>query len=147
MGTVLLATDLGPASNDAAKRAIELAAQLDAELLIVSVIAAATALADGGPIRPRVDQVRSLREPAARALVAQARAAGVPARFLIWHGEAGESIASAAAAEGCDLIVLGTPARTRIGRSSADNVSDYVIRTASCPVVVVGPTGAPRVTR
>jgi nucleotide-binding universal stress UspA family protein len=138
--TILLATDLGPASADAADRAIELAAQLDAELLIVSVI-------DAGPHQanaagPRVDQVRDRREPVAQALVAQARRAGVAARFLIWHGDPGESITAAADAEGCDLIVVGTHGRTGFQRSLAGSVSDYVVRNAPCPVVVVRPSGA-----
>jgi len=146
IGTILLATDLGPASADAAERSIELAAQLGAELLIVSVIDAAPALADAA-VAPRVDQVRGLREPLAQALVVQARRAGVAARFLIWHGDPGESIAAAAAAERCDLIVVGTHGRTGFHRSLAGSVSDYVIRNGPCPVVVVRPAGPPIATR
>jgi nucleotide-binding universal stress UspA family protein len=145
--TILLATDLGPASAGAAERAIDLAAQLDAELLIVSVIAAAPTLADGRPVGPRVDQVRNLREPLAQALVVKARGAGVAARFLIWHGDPGESISAAAQAERCDLIVVGTHGRTGFHRSLAGSVSDYVVRNAPCPVVVVRPAGQPSATR
>jgi nucleotide-binding universal stress UspA family protein len=143
VSTILLATDLGPASADAADRAIDLAVQLGAELLIVSVINAAEGLDDGPGPRPRVDQVRDRREPLAQALVAQARRAGVAARFLIWHGDPGESIAAAADAEQCDLIVVGTHGRTGFQRSLAGSVSDYVIRNAQCPVLVVRPS-APR---
>ena len=143
VGTILLATDLGPASADAADRAIDLAVQLGAELLIVSVINAAAGPDDGPGPRPRVDQVRDRREPLAQALVAQARRAGVAARFLIWHGDPGESIAAAADAEQCDLIVVGTHGRTGFQRSLAGSVSDYVIRNAQCPVLVVRPS-APR---
>ena len=141
VGTILLATDLGPASADAADRAIDLAVQLGAELLIVSVINAAAGPDDGPGPRPRVDQVRDRREPLAQALVAQARRAGVAARFLIWHGDPGESIAAAADAEQCDLIVVGTHGRTGFQRSLAGSVSDYVIRNAQCPVLVVRPSG------
>jgi nucleotide-binding universal stress UspA family protein len=143
VSTILLATDLGPASADAADRAIDLAVQLGAELLIVSVIDAAPGLDDGPGPRARVDQVRDRREPVAQALVVQARRAGVAARFLIWHGDPGESIATAADAEQCDLIVVGTHGRTGFQRSLAGSVSDYVIRNARCPVLVVRP-GAPR---
>jgi nucleotide-binding universal stress UspA family protein len=137
--TILLATDLGPASADAAERAIELAAQLDAELLIVSVIDAAQMLPDGVRAGPRVDQVRDRREPVAQALVTQARRAGVAARFLIWHGDPGESVTAAAEAEQCDLVVVGTHGRTGFHRSLSGSVSDYVIRNAPCPVLVVRP--------
>jgi nucleotide-binding universal stress UspA family protein len=137
--TVLLATDLGRASADAAERAIDLAAQLGAELLIVSVIDDVRPLPDGGAGLPRVDQVRDRRNSVAQALVVQARRAGVAARFLIWQGDAGESITAAAQAESCDLIVMGTHGRTGLHRSFAGSVSDYVIRNASCPVLVVRP--------
>jgi nucleotide-binding universal stress UspA family protein len=137
--SILLATDLGPASADAAERAIDLAAQLDAELLIVSVIDAPTPAEGRGPIA-RVDQVRDRREPLAQALVLQARRAGVAARFLIWQGDPGESIAAAAEAERSDLIVVGTHGRTGFQRSLAGSVSDYVIRNAPCPVLVVRPS-------
>jgi nucleotide-binding universal stress UspA family protein len=147
IGTILLATDLGPASAAAAERAIELAAQLDAALLIVSVIDVAPALADGAPVGPRVDQVRNLREPVAQALVSTARRAGVQARFLIWQGDPGESIAAAAEAERCDLIVVGTHGRTGFHRSLAGSVSDHVIRNAPCPVLVVRPSGPATATR
>jgi nucleotide-binding universal stress UspA family protein len=137
--TVLLATDLGHASADAAERAIDLAAQLEAELLIVSVIDDGRSVPDGGAVPPRVDQVRDERNSVAQALVMQARRAGVAARFLIWQGDPGESITAAAESESCDLIVVGTHGRTGLRRSLAGSVSDYVIRNASCPVLVVRP--------
>jgi nucleotide-binding universal stress UspA family protein len=147
IGVILLATDLGPASADAAERAISLAAQLDAELLIVSVIDAAPVFGDGLRLALRVDQVRARREPIAQALVAAAVRAGVPARFLIWDGAPGESIAAAAEAERCDLIVVGTHGRTGFERSLAGSVSDYLIRNAPCPVVVVRPNVRASATR
>ena len=138
IGTVLLATDLGPASESAADRALELAAQLDAGLLIVSVISTPTIRPAGHP-GPRVDQVRDRRESVARALVARGSQAGVAARFLIWAGDPGESIVAAAEAEGADLIVVGSHGRTGFNRSLMGSVSDYVIRHARAPVVVVRP--------
>ena len=136
--TVLLATDLGRASADAATRAIELAAQLRAELLILSVIDDVQTRGRGVALR-RVDQVRERHHSVAQAIVLDARLAGVVARFLIWQGEPGESITAAAESEDCDLIVMGTHGRTGFRRSVAGSVSDYVIRNARCPVVVVRP--------
>jgi nucleotide-binding universal stress UspA family protein len=140
--TVLLATDLGRASADAAERAIDLAAQLGAELLIVSVIDDGRSLPDGVVGLPTVDQVRDRRNSVAQSLVLQARRDGVAARFLIWQGDPGESITAAAESEACDLIVMGTHGRTGLRRSLAGSVSDYVIRNAPCPVLVVRPKTA-----
>jgi nucleotide-binding universal stress UspA family protein len=133
---ILLATDLSAASEGAAIQAIELAHDLGAELLIVSVI-------DTPTIRPvgissqRPDQVRASREAAAQALVTRGRAAGVRVTFLIWDGDPGQSIVDAAASEQVDLVVVGSHGRGAVGRFFVGSVSEYVVRNARCPVLVV----------
>ncbi len=139
---VLLATDLGPTSSDAADRAIDLAAQLHAELLVGSVIDAGQLRLRGGRFGARIDQVRSDRELAAAGLVTRGRRARVPVRFLVWEGEPGEAIVEAAAAEGADIVVVGTHGRGGIGRMLLGSVSEYVVRHASVPVLVVRPAAA-----
>ena len=137
--TILLATDLGPASDAALDRAIGLAGRLGAELLVVSVIDARTLRLPGGHFSARVDQVRDDRERSAAGIVARGRAAGVRVRFLVWEGEAGEAIVEAAHAEGADMIVVGTHGRGGIGRFLLGSVSEYVVRHAPVPVLVVRP--------
>lgn len=139
---VLLATDLGPASAHAADRALDLAARLSAPLLIVSVIDPLRLRLPGGRFATRVDQVRASREAAAQELVARGRERGVPATFLIWEGEPGESIVAAAEAERAELIVVGSHGRGGVGRLLMGSVSEYVVRHAACPVLVVRPPAA-----
>ena len=133
---ILLATDLSPASDGAAIQAMELAHDLSAELLVVSVI-------DPPTIRPvglgsqRRDVVRASRETAAQGLVARGRAAGVRVTFLIWDGDPGQSIVDAAASEQVDLVVVGSHGRGAVGRFFVGSVSEFVVRNASCPVLVV----------
>ena len=133
---ILLATDLSPASDGAAIQAIELAHDLGAELLVVSVI-------DPPTIRPvgvggqRPDVVRASRETAAQALVTRGRAASVRVTFLIWDGDPGQSIVDAAASEQVDLVVVGSHGRGAVGRFFVGSVSEYVVRNARCPVLVV----------
>lgn len=133
---ILLATDLSAASDGAAVQAIELAHDLGAELLIVSVI-------DAPAIRPvgngsqRPDQVRASRETAAQALVTRGRAAGVRVTFLIWDGDPGQSIVDAATSEQVDLVVVGSHGRGAVGRFFVGSVSEFVVRNARCPVLVV----------
>jgi len=131
---ILLATDLTDASSAATEQALELAAALRAGLLVVSVI-------DPGARRPggalRVDQERALRETAMTELGERARARGIHAEFLIWTGNPGESVVDAAAAEGADLVVLGTHGRRGLERAILGSVSDHVVRNAACPVMVV----------
>jgi nucleotide-binding universal stress UspA family protein len=134
---ILLATDLSDASAAAATTALELASGLGAELLVVSVIDPRSLHLPGGAVASRVDQVRTARETAAAGLVADGRAAGVRVQFLIWDGEPGERIVEAALAEEADIIVVGSHGRSGVGRFLIGSVSDFVVRNASCPVMVV----------
>ena len=134
---ILLATDLSPASEEASLQALDLARELKAELLIVSVIDPRSLRLPGGRFGVRVDQVRTGREAAAQQLVSRGRAAGVRVTFLIWEGEPGESIVEAARSEGVDFVVVGSHGRGSVGRFFLGSVSDHVVHNAPCPVVVV----------
>lgn len=131
----MLATDLGPASRPATDEAIALAGQLGARLLVTSVVDTADARGDGAG--PRMDQVRAGRESGAQEVVHEARSRGTEAAFLVWEGDPGEAILNAAAAEGADLIVVGSRGRGPVGRLLLGSVSDHIVRHADCPVVVV----------
>jgi nucleotide-binding universal stress UspA family protein len=73
----------------------------------------------------------------AQAIVQKARAAGADATFLVWEGDAGEAIVAAADAECADLIVVGSHGRSGVTRFLIGSVSDFVVRHAHCPVMVV----------
>jgi nucleotide-binding universal stress UspA family protein len=133
---ILLATDLSPASEAATTKAISLARDLGAHLLIISVIDPAVRGAPGGRVE-RMDQRRAAREAAAQAIVVRGRQAGVPVNFLVWEGEPGPAIVEAAAAEDADLVVVGSHGRSLVGRFLIGSVSDYVIRHAAAPVLIV----------
>jgi nucleotide-binding universal stress UspA family protein len=137
--TILLATDLGPASSAAVDEAIDLAQRLRAQLLVVSVIDPANLRLPGGRAASRIDQVRDERSRLAAAFAARGRAAGVQVRFLIWEGDPGEGIVEAAEAERADMIVVGTHGRSGLGRLLLGSVSEHVIRHAAVPVLVVRP--------
>ncbi len=132
--TILLATDMTAVSEKAAREAIDLAASLHARLLVVNVM-------DDGNGSPaasaRVDQQRARREPSLMAIVGRARANGVgEATYLLWTGQPGQSIVAAAAAEGADLIVVGTRGIDDAGRFLLGSVCNYVVYHAACPVLV-----------
>jgi nucleotide-binding universal stress UspA family protein len=136
---VLLGTDLGKATELATDRAFEVAHRYGAELLVVSVIEPKDPRQPIGSDEIRWDQIRDRRHDAAGALVARGRALGIAVSFLVWTGDPGESIVSAAQAEDVDLIVVGTHGRGRIGRLLLGSVSEAVVRNAPCPVLVIPP--------
>jgi nucleotide-binding universal stress UspA family protein len=135
IGVIMLATDLGPASSAATEQAIEIAVRLGARLLVTSVVG--PGLRDGVGTERRIDQLRAGQEVRAQAVVREARVHGADATFLIWEGDPGEAIVSAAEAEGVDLIVVGSNGRGPVGRFLVGSVSDFIVRQASCPVLVV----------
>jgi nucleotide-binding universal stress UspA family protein len=132
---ILLGTDLSPASDGATDEALQLARDLRAELLVVSVIDPAARAA--GPAIARMDQRRAARELAAQAIVVRGRRSGVSVSFLIWEGEPGPAIVEAASSERVDLVVVGTRGRNRVERFMLGSVSDHVVRHATCPVLIV----------
>lgn len=133
---ILLATDLSAASEGATRQAIDLARDLGATLLVVSVIDPAVHGAAGGRVE-RMDQRRRSREASAQALVLRGRQAGVQVSFMIWEGEPGPSIVDAATSEQVDLVIVGSHGRGSMGRLLIGSVSDHVVRNAPCPVLVV----------
>ena len=140
---VLLGTDLSRTSELATDRAFDLAQRHEAELLVVSVIDPSDLHEQTRGLGTRWDQVRDRRHDAAQALVARGRSIGVTVSFLVWTGDPGESIISAAGAESVDLVVVGTHGRGTIGRLLLGSVSEYVVRNAPCPVLVVRPASRP----
>ena len=136
---LLLATDLSDASSSATDPAFDLAARLGATLLVVSVIDPGSLLLPGGRFRARVDQVRERREQQAQALVERGREAGVEVSFLVWTGDPGDQIVSAAEAERVDMVLVGSHGRGAVGRLFLGSVSEHVVRNAPCPVLVVRP--------
>jgi len=133
---ILLAFDQARSSGPASAEAIRRAAAEGAELLVISVVEPHSLRLPSGLMR-RVDQERDRLTVGAQAVVRQARDAGVPATFLVWEGDAAESIVEASAAELADVIVLGSRPRTNLRRLILGSVSSEVVRRAPCEVVVV----------
>jgi nucleotide-binding universal stress UspA family protein len=133
---VLLATDLTKASEVATDWAFALAERHGASLLVVSVIDPRELRQESERTGLRWDQLRDRRQTAAQELVLRGQPARVDVSVLVWTGDPGESIVSAAEAEAADLIVVGTHGRGTIGRLFLGSVSEYVMRNARCPVLV-----------
>lgn len=57
--------------------------------------------------------------------------------IYVRQGLAGEKIVAFVKKENCDLIVMSAHGRSGLGRVLLGSVTDYVVRHASCPVLVV----------
>jgi nucleotide-binding universal stress UspA family protein len=134
---ILLATDLSPASAAATERAISLAVEHGASLIVVCVVDPRRLLLPSGRFLRRLDQERAEMMSGAQGIVARARAAGARATFLVWDGDPAETIVAAAESEAVDVIIIGSHGRGRLGRLILGSTSARVADEAACPVVVV----------
>jgi nucleotide-binding universal stress UspA family protein len=142
---ILLATDGSPASEGASGEAIDLAVQVEARLLVVSVLGASSRPSEASTESAGPADSRDSLTTKAQAIVQRAKAAGADATFLVWDGDPGEAIVAAADSENADLIIVGSHGRSGVSRFLIGSVSDYVVRHAHCPVMVVrGKTEAAR---
>jgi nucleotide-binding universal stress UspA family protein len=135
--TILLATDGSPASEGASQEAIDLAVQVEARLLVVSVLGGSSRPPEASTETGGSADSRASLTTKAQSIVQRARASGANATFLVWEGEPGEAIVAAADSENADLIVVGSHGRSGVSRFLIGSVSDFVVRHAHCPVMVV----------
>lgn len=123
IGHVLLATDLGDASARATDEAIALAARHFAVLQILAVA--------------RRHEERAWMERGVRAVRQRARALGVVAASIVWHGDPAEAILEAVWTEHPDVVVLGSRRSRDLGRVVRGSVSTRVAKESPCRVMVV----------
>jgi nucleotide-binding universal stress UspA family protein len=138
--TILLATDASSASSAAMLHAIDLAARLKARLVVLTVLSTREGDRAARDHGTTAATRRDARTVAVQQIVDRARADGATATSLIWDGDPGEAIVDAADAEHADLIVVGSHERSPVGRFFLGSVSDFVVRHARAPVMVVRPS-------
>lgn len=134
MNTILLAYDDSISGKVALQRAGDMAAWLDAEL-IVTTVAPVVNLGRGGV---RTDLYDS---PARRdQVLAEARAYltehGVEAQYVRITGHPADAIIHAANEYGADLIIVGRRSNNLLKRRLGQSVSEAVLHKAHCTVLI-----------
>ncbi|HEY7040357.1 MAG TPA: universal stress protein [Methylomirabilota bacterium] len=140
--TIMHPTDFSRASTPAFKRAVEMAKDNRAQLLIVHVLAPAPMMVGEGYVSPKVYEdmdaaARAGAQKQLRRLVEQAKRSGVRARPVLLEGIAHERIAQTARSRKADLLVIGTHGRTGFARFFLGSVASRVLTIAPCPVLTV----------
>lgn len=136
-GTILLATDGSPYSVAAADNAIDLAAQYDASLHVVSVVEMDVAFSEAiseqiledleGRSRATVDEVATRAQGHGVTDVHTAIVRGTPHREIVDYAEEHDA----------DLVVVGTHGRRGLDRLLLGSVAERILRTSSRPVLIV----------
>ncbi|MBV9164662.1 MAG: universal stress protein [Solirubrobacterales bacterium] len=130
---------VGYDESDAAKRALERAAQIakafDSELIVTSVAPVMTSIGrSAGPVDPtdppsaHVEELKHAR--------AYLEGEGLQADYVPALGHPADTIAQLAEERGADLIVLGTH-QTAIGRLLGQSVSESVAHKVDTDVLIV----------
>jgi len=141
--TILHPTDFSRASAPAFKRAVQMAKDNRAQLLILHILAPASPmLMTDGYVPPKVydDMEAAARAEAQkqlRRLVEKAKHSGVRVKPILLEGIAHERIIQAARSRKADLVVIGTHGRTGFARFFLGSVASRVLAISPCPVLTV----------
>jgi nucleotide-binding universal stress UspA family protein len=138
---ILYPSDFSSASRPAFTKAIELAKQNRAQVIVAHVLAPILPVADGYDAPQMYAQMEAASRKHGKkqldALIARAKRAGVRAGGLLLEGVASDRIVRAARARHADVIVMGTHGRTGLSRLFLGSVASRVVSQASCPVLTV----------
>jgi nucleotide-binding universal stress UspA family protein len=138
---ILHPSDFSPASRAAFAKAVELAKQDRAQLILAHVLSPVMPYADGflsAQDHQAMEEVgRRYGRKHLAALVTKAKKAGVRASALLLEGVVADRIVRAAKGHRADLIVIGTHGRTGLARFMLGSVADRVVSHAGCPVLTV----------
>lgn len=144
MKKVLLATDGSEGSLHAARMTGELCCMQDAEVIVLYVahIPSTYYLTDefGNTVPPEVPMDVMIRRTAEPIFSKTLSALSVPAERIITEvqvGEPADEIVDLARLEHVDLIVIGSRGLSPIKEMLLGSVSNKVLHTAPCPVLVV----------
>jgi len=149
--TYLVPTDFSDGSRRAIDRALALASESGAEVVLLSVFdlpVYATPLGgapDSAAMAAPEAFVRSVREGLQRdldTLVAELSGGAVTVRGRVAEGMAAATIVRIAEELDADMIILGTHGRTGFQRFMLGSVAERVVRTAGRPVMTI-PLPAP----
>ncbi len=136
---VLLPTDGSRFSRQAAARALRLCQAAGADLVVVAALDAPPVLHEVAPEVAR--RLRTELEELTASVCRQAADLGVAARPLVRQGAAHRIILEAARETAAGLIVLGSHGRTGLKRLLMGSVTERVLGSAPCPVLVVKKRG------
>lgn len=139
---ILHPTDFSRASGAAFLKAVALAKESRAQLLLVHVMVPPTPFIGDGYVSPKTyeELEASARRGAQRELAkvsAKAQKAKARVQAVLLEGVPYDRIARVARSKRADLIVMGTHGRSGLSKFFLGSVAERVIALAPCPVLTV----------
>ncbi len=137
---ILLATDFSDTAGLALEHAAMLAGRNNAELHVLHVNVEAVQVYGLGGLPLPTEITPEVKEAAEKHIESFTSKVEIPVVTAVeWGFSASIEVNKYASEHGVDLIVLGTHARTGIRRFFLGSVAAEVLRTATRPVLIVGP--------
>jgi nucleotide-binding universal stress UspA family protein len=133
---ILVATDFSRCAESALQHAIALAHRYGSKLYTVTVLPH-TPFVEASDTDP--EELRRTAENKLRKLATSEVFPGIQHEELIEEGEAARVLSDIVQEHHIDLMVLGTEGRTGIEKFLLGSVAEEIFRTATCPVLTVGP--------
>lgn len=141
---ILCPTDMGERGHVALKKAVQIAHQFDARITLLNVHGEFMNKEERRMLRVSVDKMKEKFKRIAleskeemRAIIHDLHADDVELDFVLREGSPETGIVEAANAFGADLIVICTDGRDNIKDFVAGTITENVINTAACPVLVI----------
>jgi nucleotide-binding universal stress UspA family protein len=136
---ILVPTDGSECADRAVDHAIDIAAQYDAELHVLSVIDARDVSHSAPAINfEQIEQtLRTRAESVVEDAADRAEGAGVSTVSAVESGLPDDAVIEYAEEHGCDLIVMGTHGRTGLERYLLGSVTERTVRRSTVPVLTV----------
>ena len=138
--TILHPTDFSKPSEYALRLACALARDYQARLLLLHVVEPPVYYGELGMAVPLpADFHESLHQRLSRLVPVES---GILVETILVEGNTSQQILRVAEEHHCDLIILGTHARTGLSRVLLGSVAEKIVRNARCPVLSVHPASS-----
>ena len=141
---ILCATDLNPASNEAIKKAVQIAHQYNSKIIMLNVHEEFMTKEEMGMLRVSIDTMKSEFEKtslnAKNEMIESLEilhAEDIHVEYLIKEGRSNEVICKEAGRTKADLIIMGVSEKNIISNFIFRSTASYVIEHVDIPVLVV----------
>ena len=141
---ILCATDLHPASNEAIKKAVQLAHQYNSKIIMLNVQEEFITKEEMGMLRVSIDTIKSEFEKIAFQVkndmikvIKILHAEDIQVEYLIKEGKSNQVICQEAERVQADLIIMGVSEKNIVSNFIFRSTASFVIEHVKIPVLVV----------
>ena len=141
---ILCATDLNPASNEAIKKAVQIAHQYNSKIIMLNVHEEFMTKEEMGMLRVSVDAMKlEIETIALKAkkemieVIKKLHAEDIQVEYIIKEGKSNQVICQEAERIEADLIIMGVSEKNIVSNFIFRSTASFVIEHVNIPVLVV----------